>query len=267
MKKLLPEGFELRTADVHDRSRWRRNQLIYSAILLMLVSALVFLPFIEFDVSTSSPGVIRSEAEPLTILASATGIIEKVFPVENAHVRKGDTLLVMACEKFNSLILKQEDLLVLRTRVEDQNYTLALLSPIDGSVRVLSGLFAGSLVQEGRPLFEIVPDSHLIAACYVSPDEIGFVKPGQEVEIQVSSFKRRVIGPLRGKVLDIGSTLDLYHGNPAVEVRCSLNEGEGIADPCQLKKGMTLLVRFRLARRSAIDLLADEVEDPQKNGI
>ena len=113
-------------------------------------------------------------------------------------------------------------------------------------------------------LGEISPDSGLIAEAYVSTKDIGLLRTGANVKMQVDAFDYNMWGTLKGKVASISGDVFTDKGMPYFRVLCSLNTTalrlrngtEG-----QLKKGMTVQARFIVTRRSLFQLLYDDTND------
>jgi hemolysin D len=80
----------------------------------------------------------------------------------------------------------------------------ALTAPVDGVVQQLAVHTVGGVVTPAQPLLVLVPvDSHLEIEAMVPNRDVGFVEPGQEAEIKVSTFNFTRYGLLHGKVLSL----------------------------------------------------------------
>ncbi|GAB4038757.1 HlyD family secretion protein [Spirosoma gilvum] len=147
-------------------------------------------------------------------------------------------------------------------REEQELYMLK--APVGGTATQLSGRYAGSYVQPGDVLAVISPDSTLITEAYVSSKDIGLLKPGQPVRLQVDAFDYNQWGLLTGRVIDIANDFTTSNGQPVFKVRCQLDHPylklpSGYQG--RLKKGMTVQARFQVARRSLFQLLYDKADD------
>jgi hemolysin D len=79
-----------------------------------------------------------------------------------------------------------------------------LTSPVDGVVQQLAVHTVGGVVTPAQSLLVIVPsDSQLEIEAMVSNRDIGFVEPGQGVEIKVDTFNFTRYGLLHGEVLSV----------------------------------------------------------------
>src|SRR5205823_7945924 len=89
-------------------------------------------------------------------------------------------------------------------KAEQRTKLQALTAPIDGVVQQLAVHTVGGVVTPAQPLLVLVPvDSHLEIEAMVPNRDIGFVEPGQEAEIKVTTFNFTRYGLLHGNVLSI----------------------------------------------------------------
>ncbi|TYZ08694.1 HlyD family efflux transporter periplasmic adaptor subunit [Hymenobacter lutimineralis] len=145
---------------------------------------------------------------------------------------------------------------------ERRLYTL--LAPVPGAVQQLAGKYPGSYVQVGEALGQISPNSALIAECYVTPKDIGQLRPGMKARFQIDAFDYNQWGMLEGKILEVAKDFTMLNDQPVFKVTCQLNQGHlSLPNGYQgrLKKGMTLRGRFMLAKRSLWQLLYDKADD------
>ncbi|GAB3331590.1 HlyD family type I secretion periplasmic adaptor subunit [Larkinella ripae] len=181
--------------------------------------------------------------------------------------------------RYNSLVEQQRsdwqtdltqslrDLTGLESEAEqlrEQQSLYVLKAPVAGTASQLAGRYAGSYVQPGDVLAVVSPDSTLIVESYVSSKDIGLVQPGQPIRLQVDAFDYNQWGLLTGKVLDIANDFTMSEGQPVFKVRCQLDRNyltlsNGYQG--QLKKGMTVLTRFKVSRRTLFQLLYDKTDD------
>ena len=137
-------------------------------------------------------------------------------------------------------------------------------APISGTLQQFNGKYAGGTLQQGELLGVISPDASLVAECYLSPKDIGYIKPGMPVKFQVDAFNYNEWGLLDGKVITIDNDFTLSGNQPVFKVKCAFNTTtlklkNGVKG--QLKKGMSLRARFILTRRSLFQLLFDRTDD------
>lgn len=149
----------------------------------------------------------------------------------------------------------------------------ALTAPVAGTMQQLAGKYAGSYVQAGELLGTISPDGDLLAECYVSPKDIGFMRVGMPVRFQIDAFDYNQWGMIEGRVTDVAQDYVLLgEKQPVFKVRCRLSRSylqlkNGYRGT--LRKSMTVRARFQLAERSLWQLLFDKADDwlnPTQNG-
>ena len=148
--------------------------------------------------------------------------------------------------------------------INEQQKLYILKAPINGSLQNVSGLQKGTYVFANQKIAEISPDSNVIAFCYIKPSDIGLIRKGQEVRLNIDAFNYNQWGFISGKVLDISNDILMADKQPVFKVKCSLDQ-----DYLQLKngykgfikKGMTVNARFMVAERTLYQLLYDKVDD------
>jgi HlyD family secretion protein len=149
-------------------------------------------------------------------------------------------------------------------QLEEEKTKYVLKAPESGSIIQFSGVQQGSFIAPGQTIASISNDSNLLAECYVSPVDIGYIQENQQVAFQLDAFNYNQWGLAQGKITDISKDLILMNDQPVFRVRCSLdtkylqlkNGYKG-----DLKKGMTLVGRFYLTDRSLWQLLFDKVDN------
>jgi hemolysin D len=89
-------------------------------------------------------------------------------------------------------------------KAEQKTRLQRLVAPVDGMVQQLAIHTVGGVVTPAQALLMLVPsDSRLEIEAMVSNRDIGFVRPGQAVEIKVDTFNFTRYGLLHGKVLSV----------------------------------------------------------------
>lgn len=134
-------------------------------------------------------------------------------------------------------------------------------APISGTLQEFIGKYSSGTVREGEVLGLVSPQTQLIAECYVSPRDIGFLQVGKPVSFQVDAYTYTLWGSIQGKVESIDQDFILQQDKPVFKVKCSF-ESTTLRLPKgtvkTLRKGMTLQVRFILEERSLFQLLYDK---------
>lgn len=151
-----------------------------------------------------------------------------------------------------------------QAELNEQKKQYILRAPIGGSFQNITGLQQGANVFANQKIGEISPDTKLLAFCYIKPSDIGLIRKGQKVRLQVEAFNYNQWGLASGKVLDISDDILVINNQPVFKVKCSLDKDHlrlrnGYKG--YLKKGMTFTARFSVAERSLYQLLFDKVDD------
>jgi len=141
---------------------------------------------------------------------------------------------------------------------------LNIRAPVKGTVQGIFGIYPNSPVFVNQSLAEISPDTDLVAEIFVSPADIGLLRNGMDVRMQINAFNYNQWGLLTGKISEISNDVQLVKDQPVFTVTCTLDQNylklkNGYQS--KFKKGMTLQARFIVARRSLWQLLYDRVDD------
>ncbi len=151
-----------------------------------------------------------------------------------------------------------------KIRLQQELSRYEIRSPISGTVQNTNGLIQNSFVHANQALGEITPDTSLIAEIYVTTGDIGLLRIGMPVRIQVDAYNHNDWGVATGKIESISTDVIMNDGQPLFRVRCSIDQTylqlkNGFQG--ELKKGMTFQARFIVNRRSLFQLLYDKVDD------
>ena len=83
---------------------------------------------------------------------------------------------------------------------------LELRAPQAGIVKDLATHTAGTVAAPGTILMTLVPEGDkLVAEVWVSNQDVGFVRPGQEAKLKLAAFQFQKYGLLEGKVLHVNA--------------------------------------------------------------
>lgn len=355
-----------------------KGQIIYIAVVLAALAALISLPFIRTEVSVQSSGIVRAKAERNELRPLVGGTISKVFVHENQPVVAGqplfqlqtditdsklrliraqqaekrlyisDLLLLVSArsadrsisglqsslyrQQYEQYIFQQAELaetqrkrkreldvnqklfaekVIAQQELEDKEfasntaqaqyrslierqisdwqttlsqYRMALdelqaqeqqllkekeqstiKAPVAGTFGQLTGKYAGSYIQAGEVLGVISPDSNLLVECYISPKDIGLLRPGMKSRMQVDAYDYNQWGMAQGTITSISNDITVTEQQQSFfTVKCLLDKNhlslkQGIKG--YLKKGMTLRAHFVVTERSLYDLLYDKADD------
>lgn len=194
-------------------------------------------------------------------------------PVKSEYVQADNALKTLAGyqkRQWQSDLLQYEtELRDIETQIEQiniQNSETVIVSPVTGTLQQTKTLFDGTYVTAGQQIAELSPDGDLIAECYVSPKDVGYMKPGMVGKVQVSAFNYTEWGMLTATVDEIFDDVTVSSDGTQsfYKVYCSLdsdhlklkNGYEGY-----IKKGMVVNTNFIVTRRTVFQLLYDKLDN------
>jgi adhesin transport system membrane fusion protein len=166
------------------------------------------------------------------------------------------------------LAKSRADLAVLDENIksaQDRVRRTDLRSPVHGIVNKLNVTTIGAVVQPGANLMDIVPlDDSLLVEGKIRPQDIAFIRPGQDAVVKVSAYDSSVYGHLDGKVERISAdTIVDDKGEAAqrpetyyrVMVRTDKNHLGTDANPLPIIPGMIATVEVLTGKKSVLDYL------------
>ncbi|MDK1389945.1 HlyD family efflux transporter periplasmic adaptor subunit [Sinorhizobium sp. 7-81] len=210
-----------------------------------------------------------ARAKRLVSVAAAPqkAIEEKAFALQDIEVQ-GEILVRRKSAEWNQQLfdtnLRLKELKATLHQLEHERDLTRIRAPVSGALEQFSGLAPGSYVQAGQTVASISPDGKLVAEIYVSPNDIGFVRPGQSVRLQVDAFNYNQWGVIEATVVNVAQDFTLADGKPVFKVGCALSRSDlalknGVIG--HLKKGMIVRARFLVADRTLLQLLYNDVDD------
>lgn len=149
-------------------------------------------------------------------------------------------------------------------QIEKEKQQYIILAPMSGSLVQVAGFQKGNFISPSQNLAYISTNNLLLAECYISPSDIGYIRQNQSVTFQFDAFNYHDWGMMQGKVSQMLNDVVLIDQKPMFRVRCALDKNS-----LQLKngyrgniqKGLTFTARFKLNRRSLWQLLFDKVDN------
>jgi len=149
-------------------------------------------------------------------------------------------------------------------QLEKNKRNYIITAPLSGTLVQVSGFHVGNFIGPNQAIAYISASDSLLAECYISPSDIGYIREGQTVVFQLDAFDYREWGLIEGKVIEIVKDIVTISDRPMFRVRCSLNSHclqlKNGYQGC-IQKGMTLTGRFQLTRRSLWQLMFDKVDN------
>ncbi|MDR0279412.1 MAG: HlyD family type I secretion periplasmic adaptor subunit [Paucimonas sp.] len=149
-------------------------------------------------------------------------------------------------------------------KAEQRNRLTRLLAPVDGTVQQLAIHTEGGVVTEAQPLMAIVPTNQPVEVeAMLENKDIGFVRPGQPVEIKVETFNFTKYGVIHGVVHSVSSdAIEDEKRGPLYSVRIHLAENKVLVGDTQvpLFAGMAVRAEINTDKRRVIDYFLSPLE-------
>ncbi|MDE8731294.1 HlyD family efflux transporter periplasmic adaptor subunit, partial [Desulfovibrio desulfuricans] len=81
-----------------------------------------------------------------------------------------------------------------------------LRAPVRSTVKQIYISTVGGVVKPGEPIMDLVPlDDTLVVEAKVKPQDVAFLRPGQNVMVKVSAFEFSFYGGIEGKLESISA--------------------------------------------------------------
>ncbi len=143
------------------------------------------------------------------------------------------------------------------SKAEQRNRLMHLTAPVDGTVQQLAIHTAGGVVTEAQPLMVIVPSNQPVEVeAMLENKDIGFVRPGQEVEVKVDTFTFTKYGVVHGTVVSISDdAIEDERLGLVYSTRIQLKENTIVVGDQQvaLSPGMSIRAEVKTDKRKVID--------------
>lgn len=123
---------------------------------------------------------------------------------------------------------------------------------------------AGETIATGQPLLQVVSQQGLEAELRISNRDIGFLRPGQPVDVRITSLPFTDYGSLKGTLVRVGAdALPAEPGNPqegfAAVVRLPSSSLERQGQRHGLRSGMAVTGLIQLGSRPVLALISDRL--------
>ena len=148
---------------------------------------------------------------------------------------------------------------------EDRVRRAELRSPVYGIVNKINVTTVGAVVQPGANLMDIVPlDDTLLVEGRLRPQDIAFIRPGQDAVVKLTAYDSSVFGSLKGKVERISADTIIDDKSKAgdkpesfyrVMVRTDKNYLGTQENPLPIIPGMVATVEVLTGKKSVLDYL------------
>jgi HlyD family secretion protein len=198
----------------------------------------------------------------------------KVLNYLNDLTNKKILIKVKTSELSQEIKFIQDNLFNYKTQLEEIEDILKysiIKSPIAGYVYEINAKDKGFVIGANQDILKIVPQENLEALVFINSKDIGFVVPGQEVELNIDSYPAADFGGVDGIISFISANsrkINERDNNLFYEVKVTLNNqlielNSGKNLP--LKPGMSLSANIKLRRLSYLQLLFNLFTDKSRS--
>lgn len=111
MKLVFPHEIIDVSVESHFKRFSKKSNFIYVVVLLAFCTTFVSLFFIKTQITIQSRGILRSSQEPIPLVSPVIAKINKIVLNENKLVSKGDTLILLDCDKLDERIVHLNNLI------------------------------------------------------------------------------------------------------------------------------------------------------------
>ena len=188
--------------------------------------------------------------------------------IAEAKSKVATTISTFRAQADEDLAKSRADLAVLDENIksaQDRVRRADLRAPVRGIVNKLNVTTIGAVVQPGASVMEIVPlDDTLLVEGKIKPQDIAFIRPGQDAVVKVSAYDSSVYGHLDGKVERISADTILDDKGEAAQrpetyyrvmVRTDKNHLGTEESPLPIIPGMVTTVEVLTGKKSVLDYL------------
>lgn len=143
-------------------------------------------------------------------------------------------------------------------------------SPVRGSVKQILVNTVGGVVKPGEAIMDIVPMDDLLVEVRVRPQDVAFLRPGQDVMIKVSAYDFSIYGGLPGKLESISADTiedkkgDFYY---LVKVRTKETAIRHNDEILPIIPGMIVVADIIIGKKTVLDYILKPVMKARQNAL
>lgn len=146
-----------------------------------------------------------------------------------------------------------------------------LHAPVRGSIKQIYFNTVGGVVKPGEPIMDIVPlDDTLLIEARVSPKDVAFLHPGQDVMVKISAYDFSIYGGLPGKLESISAdTIEDRKGDfhYLVKVRTRNNAIVHNNEVLPIMPGMMATADILIGKKTVLDYLLKPILKARQNAL
>ncbi|HDL6508085.1 TPA: HlyD family type I secretion periplasmic adaptor subunit [Yersinia enterocolitica] len=206
----------------------------------------------------------RLESEQVVLRAKMRNLAQVRLHYLAEKKRSYQEQLNKAHEVINQL---KQELVKLMEKQRQQT----LRAPVAGVIQQSTVHTLGGVVTSAQPLMVLVPESHQLELdVMILNKDIGFVLPGQAVEVKIDSFPYTRFGTLSGEVKHISrDAMEDQQQGLVFPARIRLDSDTLIVEgkPVRLSAGMAVSAEIKTGRRRVIDYLLSPLQQYQSEAM
>lgn len=146
-----------------------------------------------------------------------------------------------------------------------------LRAPVRGTIKQIYINTVGGVVKPGEPIMDLVPlDDTLLVESRVSPKDVAFLRPGQDVMVKVSAYDFAIYGGLEGKLESISAdTIEDKRGDfhYLVKVRTQKNAITHNNEILPIIPGMMVTADILIGKKTVLDYLLKPILKAKQNAL
>ncbi len=174
-------------------------------------------------------------------------------------------------EEINKRRLELNSLRETLSAGSDRVTRTELRTPVRGTVKQIYINTVGGVVKPGEPIMDIVPlDDTLLVEAKVSPKDVAFLRPGQDVMVKVSAYDFSIYGGLEGKLESISAdTIEDKKGNYhyLVKVRTQKTAITYHNEVLPIIPGMIVTADILIGKKTVLDYLLKPILKAKQNAL
>lgn len=174
-------------------------------------------------------------------------------------------------EEINKRRLELNSLRETLSAGSDRVTRTELRTPVRGTVRQIYINTVGGVVKPGEPIMDIVPlDDTLLVEARVSPKDVAFLRPGQDVMVKISAYDFSIYGGLEGKLESISAdTIEDKKGNYhyLVKVRTQKTSIVYHNEVLPIIPGMMVTADILIGKKTVLDYLLKPILKAKQNAL
>ena len=166
--------------------------------------------------------------------------------------------------KLKETILSLTEVAARIQQLKKEKEQYFITAPVAGTITGYIGIKPGNFIVPNQQIARIAPETDLLVECFVTPSNIGLIEKGMPASFQFHAFNYNLWGVATGSVNEISNNVVSINNQPFFRVKCQLDQRflrlkNGYIG--NLKKGMTLTGRFKVADRTLFQLLYDKADN------